>query len=102
MKINLAYATEKEQIIVELEVPAGISVRQAIEHSGLLRRFPEINLSAQKVGIFGEIVKLNTLVKAGDRIEIYRPLQMDPKQARLLRAAKPLRSGVHRFKMIME
>lgn len=94
MKISMAYAKDKEQIILELEVPAEISVRHAIEASGLLRRFPEINLSTQKVGIFGEIVKLSTLLKAGDRVEIYRPLKMDPKQVRLLRAsAERLRGG---------
>jgi len=59
-----------------------MTVQEAIEQSNILERFPEINLAVNKVGIFGKGVKLDSLPVAGDRIEIYRPLIVDPKEAR--------------------
>jgi putative ubiquitin-RnfH superfamily antitoxin RatB of RatAB toxin-antitoxin module len=67
---------------MRMEVPDGSSVEQAIRHSGILQRFPEINLEAQKVGIYGKIVKLDAPIKEGDRIEIYRPIIADPRTVR--------------------
>ena len=64
---------------MRLEVPDECSVGDAIQRSGLLNRFPDIDLKKQKVGIFGKIVKLDSNVREGDRIEIYRGIVADPK-----------------------
>jgi putative ubiquitin-RnfH superfamily antitoxin RatB of RatAB toxin-antitoxin module len=84
--IEVAYATPEQQVIIALDVPENSTVETAIQLSGLLTRFPEIDLSA--VGIFGKVCELNQLLKAGDRVEIYRSLIHDPKEARRQRAAK--------------
>jgi uncharacterized protein len=82
MNVGVCYAEADRQVWVRLETPEGSSVEQAIRHSGILKRFPEIDLSTQKVGIFGKLVKLDFPVKEGDRIEIYRPIIADPKTVR--------------------
>ncbi len=79
MNIGVCYAEADRQLWMRLEVPDECSVSDAIQHSGLLRRFPEIDLKKQKVGIFGKIVKLDSSVREGDRIEIYRGIVADPK-----------------------
>ncbi len=82
MNVGVCYAEADRQVWLRLETPDGSTVEQAIRHSGILKRFPEIDLSAQKVGIFGKLVKLDAPVKEGDRIEIYRPIIADPKTVR--------------------
>jgi putative ubiquitin-RnfH superfamily antitoxin RatB of RatAB toxin-antitoxin module len=79
MNIGVCYAEADRQLWMRLEVPEGVSVGDAIERSGVLKRFPEIDLGKQKVGIFGKLVKLDSKVQDGDRIEIYRPITADPK-----------------------
>lgn len=93
--VEVAYARPDEQALVSLEVPEGTTVQQAIERSGVLRRFPEIDLAATKVGIFGKLAKLDNPLREGDRVEIYRPLIADPKEVRKKRAAegKQLKKG---------
>jgi len=86
INIEVAYATPEQQVIVALELPDNSTVETAINASGLLTRFPEIELSA--VGIFGKACELHQLLKTGDRVEIYRPLHNDPKEARRQRAKK--------------
>jgi len=86
--VEVAYALPAQQIIISLCVPPTSTVQTAIELSGILTQFPEINLNHNKVGIFGQLVALSQTVQAGDRIEIYRPLLIDPKQARFLRVRK--------------
>ncbi len=88
MSIEVAYATPEQQVIVMLNVPENTTVETAIKSSGLLARFPEIDLSVTAVGIFGKLCELNQLLKTGDRVEIYRPLHNDPKEARRQRARK--------------
>ena len=78
MNIGVAYADKFKRLWLKLEVPDGSTVREAIERSGLLPQFPEIDLTTQEVGIFGKIVKLNARVNDGDRVEIYRPITADP------------------------
>jgi hypothetical protein len=78
MNIGVAYADKFKRLWLQLEVPDGSTVREAIERSGLLPQFPEIDLNTQAVGIFGRIVKLDTRVSDGDRVEIYRPITADP------------------------
>lgn len=86
MKVTVAYATPQEQVEISLEVSPHCSVALAIRQSGILQRFPEINFQKISVGIFSRSTTLETVLQAGDRVEIYRPLKIDPKQARLKRA----------------
>ncbi len=86
--VEVACATPARQALVRVVAAPGCTVRQAIERSGILREFPEISLERCKVGVFGRLRDLDDPVEAGDRVEIYRPLTADPKQARRLRARK--------------
>lgn len=88
MEITVAYAGEKEQVEIPLCVEPNCTVAVAIRRSGVLVQFPEIRLSEACVGVFSRLVALDELLHPGDRVEIYRPLKIDPKQARLLRAAR--------------
>ena len=86
--IEVAYANPEQQVIITLNLPEGATARQAISASGLLNRFPEIDKTDIKAGIFGSVCKPDQPLKQGDRVEIYRPLIHDPKEARRQRAAK--------------
>jgi len=88
IKVEVAYARADQQALLEVQVAAGATVREAIEASGVLARFPEIDLARNKVGVFGKITPLDAHLRAGDRVEIYRPLIGDPKEIRKLRAAE--------------
>lgn len=78
MQVGIAYSEPAAQVWLNLDVPDDVTVRDAIERSGILRQFPHIDLTTQKVGIFGKVVKLDSPLRAGDRIEIYRPITCDP------------------------
>jgi putative ubiquitin-RnfH superfamily antitoxin RatB of RatAB toxin-antitoxin module len=78
MHIGVAYADKFKRTWLQLDVPDGSTVREAIEHAGLLKQFPDIDLERQRVGIFGKFTKLDARVKDGDRVEIYRPITADP------------------------
>jgi putative ubiquitin-RnfH superfamily antitoxin RatB of RatAB toxin-antitoxin module len=80
MNVGVCYAEADRQLWLRLEVPDGSTVQQAIELSGVLERYPNIDLETQKVGIFGKFAKLDTPVKEGDRVEIYRKITADPQQ----------------------
>jgi putative ubiquitin-RnfH superfamily antitoxin RatB of RatAB toxin-antitoxin module len=82
MNIGVCYADADRQLWLRMEMPDGSSVEQAIQRSGILQRFPEIDLTTQKVGVYGRLVKLDSTVKDGDRIEIYRPIIADPRTVR--------------------
>lgn len=86
IRVEVAYARPDEQVILELEVSPGTTVAEAIERSGILDRFPEIDLSTQKVGVFSQLVGMDHALRPYDRVEIYRPLQVDPKEMRRRRA----------------
>jgi putative ubiquitin-RnfH superfamily antitoxin RatB of RatAB toxin-antitoxin module len=88
VNIEVAYAGISEQVLLSLEIAVGSTVLQAIKASDIEQRFPEIKELEDRVGIFGKKVSLETVLKAGDRVEIYRPLLRDPKEARRLRAKK--------------
>lgn len=79
--IEVAYAREHAQALLPLKLPVGTTAREAIERSGILGRFPEIDLAANKIGIFGKVVKPEQVLQNGDRVEIYPPLIADPKTA---------------------
>lgn len=95
MQVEVAYALPDRQAIVPLRVAAGTTAGQAIELSGILRLFPEIDLAVQKIGIFSKVCKDDQELREGDRVEIYRKLIADPKAVRKQRAAegKPMKKG---------
>ena len=78
MQIGVAYSEPGNQIWLNIEVPDASTVKEAIERSGILKQCPHIDLAAQKVGVFGRLVKLDAALKPGDRIEIYRGIIADP------------------------
>jgi uncharacterized protein len=85
IKVEVAYALPDRQTVVALPVAQGSTVSEIISRSGILERHPAIDLAVNAVGIFGRRVALTDCAGDGDRIEIYRPLIADAKQARLRR-----------------
>ena len=90
-EVEVAFARPDQQLIVKVPAHKGITLREAIDRSGILQHFPEIDLAVNKVGIFGKAATLDTVLQSGDRVEIYRPLIADPKESRRKRAAKSKR-----------
>jgi putative ubiquitin-RnfH superfamily antitoxin RatB of RatAB toxin-antitoxin module len=86
--VEIAYALPSQQIILKLHVEAGATAEQAIRVSGILEKFPEIDLEQNKIGIFGKLSKPDSVLREHDRVEIYRPLIADPKEVRRQRAAE--------------
>ena len=95
IEVEVAYARPERQLILKVRGPVGMTVAEAIERSEIARQFPEIDVASAKVGIFSKGVSRDEVLRAGDRVEIYRPLIADPKEARKQRAArgKPMRRG---------
>jgi putative ubiquitin-RnfH superfamily antitoxin RatB of RatAB toxin-antitoxin module len=90
IKVEVAYATPEKQLIIEVEVEVGTTMLQAAEKSGIDKEFAELDVAGAPMGLFGRKVAkpAEEVLREGDRVEIYRPLKIDPKQARLNRAAK--------------
>ena len=90
VEIEVVYAAVDRQLLLAVAVPAGTSLRAAVQSSGIAAQFPELDLAGCALGIFGKAVADADvrIVQAGDRIEIYRSLLADPKEVRRLRAAK--------------
>lgn len=90
MLVEVAYARPDKQKIVEVDVPEGATAIEAVKLSGITDIFPEIDADAIDMGVFGKVIKdpVAHQLREGDRIELYRPLKIDPKQARLNRAKK--------------
>lgn len=88
INIEIVYASPTEQCLLALTVPADSTLRDAIEASGILQTFPELELNELRVGVFSKPRELTDLVQEGDRIEIYRRLLIDPKEARRIKAKK--------------
>lgn len=93
--VEVAYATPERQKIIALQVPVGTTAYEAVLSSGIVELFPQIDLNKDSMGIFSQLMDGKKLPLAAeyilenrDRVEIYRPLQIDPKQARLERATK--------------
>ncbi|MEK0435851.1 MAG: hypothetical protein RL369_1900 [Pseudomonadota bacterium] len=87
LKVQVCYALPEQSFLEELRVHPGTTIAKAIDDSGVLKQFPHIDLLQQRVGIFGKLKTMDTVLRGGDRIEIYRPLQADPKETRRRRAA---------------
>lgn len=88
MTIEVAYALPDRQVVIELRVARGTTLEQAIELSGILDQFADIDLEKNRVGIFGRLAQRSDELQPGDRVEIYRPLVADPREIRKQRAAK--------------
>ncbi|MBI0328086.1 RnfH family protein [Burkholderia plantarii] len=91
--VQVCYALPTQQTLIDLDVPENTTVRAAIEASGIVAQHPEIDVSVAKTGVFGKLAPLDTVLRDGDRVEIYRPLVVDPKAARQRRVDKTRREG---------
>lgn len=84
--VEVAYALPDNQVIIPIKLPLQANIEQAIQASGILAKFPEIDLAVNKIGVFGKLSKLDANLRHLDRVEIYRPLIADPKEVRKQRA----------------
>ncbi len=94
--VEVVYATPESQPVIRLELENGTTVADAISQSGLLERFPSIDLSISKLGIYGKACGLDQQLSDHDRVEIYRPLLADPKEVRRRLAAEGKTMGKKR------
>lgn len=85
ISVEVAYALPTEQKVISLSVEKNTTIETVIDRSGILDLFPEIDLTKQKVGVFGKLKKLTDKIEEGDRVEIYRGLLIDPKEARRIK-----------------
>lgn len=88
LNVEVCYALSGRQELVRVKLPEGATLQQALEASGLLGKYPEIDLKKNKFGIFAKLSKPDTVLRDRDRVEIYRPLIADPKEVRKQRAAE--------------
>ncbi len=87
INIELVYGDAERQLLERVRVPDGTAARAALRYSvQLAAAFPDVDWAAAPLGIFGKAVRDDERLRAGDRLEIYRPLLIDPKEARRLRA----------------
>lgn len=93
MNIEVVYALPSEQLIFTVTLEPGATAENAIMESGILDKYPEIDLKVNKLGIYSRLIKLDTALVDGERIEIYRPLIADPKEMRKRRAEKAKEEG---------
>ena len=82
IEVEVAYARPERQLILKVEVPAGTTAIEAARLSGIEEQFPEIRLGQDRLGVFGKLCKDDRVLHPGDRVEIYRPLLVDPRAAR--------------------
>ncbi len=88
LHVEVVYALINQAHIIPLRVTPDCTIRQAIDQSDIMKNYPDIDLSINRVGVFNKLRDLDDILEEGDRIEIYRPLQVDPKEARRRRAEK--------------
>ena len=86
--VEVVYALPAKQELLNVKVAAGTTVRQAIEASGILEKYPEIDIAKNKLRVFAKLTKPDVVLRDRDRVEIYRPLIADPKEVRKQRAAE--------------
>ncbi len=86
--VEIVFALPEVQVLKRLEVPQGCTAEQAIAYSGILEQFPQIDLRKNKLGIFGQLINPEICLQPSDRVEIYRPVIIDPKEARRIRAKR--------------
>ena len=86
MRVEVVFALAERQELLVVEVPDGSTVGEAIENSRLARQFPEIDMGDLQAGVWGRPVERDHIVREGDRVELYRSLELDPRDARRLKA----------------
>lgn len=92
LRVEVAYSPRPRQVeLCELRLPAGSTVLDALQASGLLSRHPPIDADRLRLGVWGRVVARGEPLRDGDRVEVYRPLQVDPKEARRLRQRRQRR-----------
>lgn len=93
LSVEVCYARRDEQTLIAVTLPAGATVRDALTASAIAARYPEIDPATAKIGVFGKLTSLDAPLADHDRVEIYRPLIVDPKLARQRRVEKTRRAG---------
>lgn len=93
LDIEVVYALPEQQVLLTLQVVSGTCVGEVLRQADLKKRFPGLDLVTMPIGIFGQRVSADHVLRAGDRIEIYRPLSADPKLARRARVERQRRDG---------
>ena len=93
LSIEVCYAAADAQTLIAVDLPEGATLQRALDASGILQRYPTIDLETQKVGVFGKLKPLDTVLADHDRVEIYRPLLVDPKLSRQRRVQKARKAG---------
>ncbi|MDE2118280.1 MAG: RnfH family protein [Betaproteobacteria bacterium] len=95
INIEVVYALPHEQILLQLQIPQHTTVAEAIKLSGVMEKYPEIDLDKNKFGIYGKLTRADAVLRDKDRIEVYRPLLADPKEVRRKRAeeGKAMKKG---------
>jgi putative ubiquitin-RnfH superfamily antitoxin RatB of RatAB toxin-antitoxin module len=88
MEIEVVYALPKTQVLVKVDAPTGCTVAEAIELSGIRKKFPGLKINPSALGVFSRKVAPDYVLSHGDRVEIYRPLVADPKEMRKQRARR--------------
>ena len=88
ISVEVVYALPDKQELLSVKLTEGATVRQAIESSGILQKYPEIDLAKNKLGVFAKLAKPDSVLRDRDRVEIYRPLIADPKEVRKQRASE--------------
>ena len=88
ISVEVVYPLPQKQEIFVVKLPLGATVREAIESSGVLAKYPEIDLAKSKLGVFAKLAKPDSVLRDRDRVEIYRPWSADPKEVRKQRAAE--------------
>ena len=95
INVEVVYALPQEQTLLSLQIPQGSTLGDAIRASGIMEKYPEIDLAKNKLGIFGKLSKEDAVLRDRDRVEINRPLIADPKEVRRKRAeeGKAMKKG---------
>ena len=88
MRVEIVFALPERQELLEIDVEEGATVADVIARSGLSRHFPGQDFATLQAGIWGKIVARDELVREGDRVELYRALEIDPKEARRLKVGR--------------
>jgi putative ubiquitin-RnfH superfamily antitoxin RatB of RatAB toxin-antitoxin module len=93
IEVEVVYALSDNQVLEYLKVPYGTTVAKAVQLSGICNRFPEIQPDNKNLGVFGKLVKPESILHNHDRVEIYRPIIIDPKEKRRKRVEKVMASN---------
>lgn len=87
MNVKVVYAKPERAIVLSVELPAGATVKDALDKSGILSRCPDIDLAVNKVGVWGKVAELDAVLEPDSRVEVYRAITCDPKTVK--RRARP-------------